>query len=77
VNIGSHRWAFKPESGLSIPRGAWEFDVYDAVWLSTPNDEYYPGGSRRQQNLVTIAVAWQTGWAPKRGQAQSASRNPL
>ncbi len=50
VNLGSHRWAFKPEIGLSIPLGAWDFDVYGAVWLFTTNDEYYPGSSRRRQN---------------------------
>ncbi len=57
VNLGSHRWAFKPEIGLSIPRGAWDFDVYGAVWLFTTNDEYYPGSSRRSQDPISAFQA--------------------
>jgi hypothetical protein len=53
VNLGSHRWSFKPEIGLSIPVGRWTFDTYAGVWFFTENDAYYPGHSRRRQDPVT------------------------
>jgi hypothetical protein len=62
VNLGSHRWAFKPEIGLSHPAGRWTFDVYGGVWLFTANEEYYPGSSRRQQDPV-VALQAHVGYA--------------
>lgn len=52
INIGSNRWAFKPELGFSYPVGRWYFDVAAGVWLFTGNDDFY-GGSRREQDPVT------------------------
>jgi len=50
INIGSHRWAFKPEIGLSHPVGRWEFDAAGGVWLFASNDQFYPGGALRTQD---------------------------
>jgi hypothetical protein len=52
VNLGSNRWSFKPEIGVSIPRGRWTFDAYAAGWFFTENDAYYPGLSSRRQDPV-------------------------
>jgi Putative MetA-pathway of phenol degradation len=52
VNVGSNRWSFKPEVGLSIPLRRWTFDTYAAVWIFTDNREYYPGRSHREQDPV-------------------------
>lgn len=52
INIGNHRWAFKPEIGVAIPRGAWDIDGYVGVWLFTPNATFYPGSLRRTQDPV-------------------------
>lgn len=52
INIGSNRWAFKPELGFSYPIGRWYFDVAAGVWLFTGNDDFY-GGSLREQDPVT------------------------
>jgi hypothetical protein len=52
VNLGSNRWSFKPEIGLSIPVGRWTFDTYAGVWFFTENDAYYPGLSHRRQDPV-------------------------
>jgi len=41
VNLGSNRWAFKPEIGLSRRRGHWVIDVYGAVWFFTTNSEFF------------------------------------
>jgi hypothetical protein len=55
INLGTNRWAFKPELGLTVPVGNWDFDTYAGVWIFTPNDAFYPGASRRtQQPLWTF-----------------------
>jgi len=52
INIGNHRWAFKPEVGIAVPRGAWDIDAYVGVWVFTPNATFYPGTLRRTQDPV-------------------------
>jgi hypothetical protein len=51
INIGSNRWAFKPEVGLSCPRGRWQWDLYEGVWFFEDNDNFY-GGHRRAENAL-------------------------
>ncbi len=52
INLGTNRWAFKPEIGLSLPARRWLFDVYLGVWSFTANNEFYPGTSVRKQRPV-------------------------
>jgi hypothetical protein len=52
INLGAHRWGFKPEVGVSVPRGPWDIDAYAGVWLFSANDDFYPGGLSRQQDPV-------------------------
>jgi hypothetical protein len=54
VNLGSNRWAFKPELGLYQPLGAWSMEAAAGAWFFTDNDEFF-GGSRRQQDPLTTA----------------------
>jgi hypothetical protein len=56
VNIGAHRWAFKPEVGVSrLIRGKWTVEGYAGVWLFTDNQEFYPGALlRTQQRIVSL-----------------------
>ena len=50
INLGTNRWAFKPEFAVSQPMGQkWLLDVYSALWLFTANDSYYPGTQTRTQ----------------------------
>jgi hypothetical protein len=51
VNIGTNRWAFKPEIGLSVPAGKWVLDLAASVWLFNDNADFY-GGQRRSQNAL-------------------------
>jgi outer membrane putative beta-barrel porin/alpha-amylase len=55
VNLGSNRWSFKPEVGLSFPARRWTFDAYAGLWWFTDNEAYYPGSSHRRQDPV-VAV---------------------
>jgi hypothetical protein len=50
INLGTCRWAFKPELAISQPVGKrWLIDFYAGLWLFTKNDSYYPGSSVRTQ----------------------------
>ena len=51
INLGTHRWSFRPELGLSYAVSKqWFIDVYAGVWLFTNNHSFYPGTSLRSQN---------------------------
>jgi hypothetical protein len=52
INLGTNRWACKPEFGLSHPEGKWSFEASAGVWLFEANDEYYGGKVRRQDPLA-------------------------
>ena len=53
VNIGTNRWSFKPELGLSQPVGNWFFEFYAGVWLFTTNDNFFGGQVKRQDPLAS------------------------
>ena len=48
VNPGSNRWAFKPEIGVSKPKGRWTFEAMGGTWLFSANNSFL-GNSRRAQ----------------------------
>lgn len=50
INIGTNRWSFKPEVGISYPfYKKWFIDLYAGVWFFTNNYSFYPGNSVRKQ----------------------------
>jgi len=52
INLGTNRWAFKPEFAVSHPLGPrWMLDTYAGLWFFTTNSSYYPGTSVRSQNV--------------------------
>ncbi len=53
INLGTNRWAFKPELGFSQPVEEWTFEVYAGLWLSTANDDFFGGQVRRQEPLAS------------------------
>jgi hypothetical protein len=57
INLGSHRWSFKPETGFSLPLGRWTVDTYAGVWFFTDNAAYYPGFARRRQHPIFAGQA--------------------
>jgi hypothetical protein len=51
INLGTGRWAFKPEFALSYPvSNKWLLDLYAGIWFFTKNNSFYPGSSVRSQN---------------------------
>src|SRR5262245_27921702 len=53
INLGTNRWAFKPELGFAYPIGGWSLEAYGGVWLYTSNDAFYPGNSTKRQDPLT------------------------
>ena len=54
VNIGSHRWFFKPEVGASQALGPWILEGAAAVTLYSTNDDFYNGNRRAQDPLYSL-----------------------
>jgi hypothetical protein len=50
VNIGSNRWAVKPEVGLSRRVNRWYFDLYLGIWMFGTNTDF--NGSVRKQDAL-------------------------
>ncbi len=53
INLGTNRWAFKPELGFSQPAGKWTFEVYAGVWFFTENTDFFGGQVRAQNPLAS------------------------
>jgi hypothetical protein len=52
INIGTNRWAMKPEFGVSVPRGHWDLDAYLGGWIYFDNRDAFPGGAVRSQDPI-------------------------
>lgn len=53
VNIGTNRWSFKPEVGVSKALGPWTAEVSAAVTLYTDNRDFFGGNTRSQNPLYS------------------------
>jgi hypothetical protein len=57
VNLGTNRWSFKPELGLSYPAAArWDLELYGGVTLFGANDDFFGGHRRTQQALASMQM---------------------
>jgi hypothetical protein len=54
VNIGSNRWALKPEIGWYQPLGAWTFELAGGAWFFEDNDDFFGGQHRDQDPLASF-----------------------
>ncbi len=57
INLGTNRWSFKPEIGLSHRARRLVIDAYGGVWLFTANNDYFAPspevrGSVRKQSPI-------------------------
>ena len=53
INLGTNRWAFKPELGFAQPLGDWVVEGVAGVWLFADNDDFYGGNVRTQDPLLS------------------------
>ena len=56
LNIGSNRWAFKPEVGVSQKSGPWTFEADLAAIFFTVNHNFYNGGVRSQEPIGSLQL---------------------
>ncbi|MBV8811833.1 MAG: transporter [Acidobacteriaceae bacterium] len=54
INIGTNRWAFKPELGISHFVGKWEFEAAFGAWLYTTNSDFFGRTYEKQDPLGSI-----------------------
>ena len=54
VNIGTNRWTFKPQVGLSQALGPWTLEATAATTFYTNNTDFYGAGVRSQDPLYSI-----------------------
>lgn len=54
VNLGNHRWSFKPELGVSKALGPWTLEVAMGATLYTDNRDFYGGHVRAQAPLYSL-----------------------
>ncbi len=56
INIGSNRWAFKPEMGVSWPLGSWFLEGTVGAWVFTENSNYYGNTTSLQDPLYSVQI---------------------
>jgi hypothetical protein len=54
VNIGTNRWSFTPEVGVSKAIGPWTLEFAAGATLYTDNDNYFGGHTRSQKTLYSM-----------------------
>ena len=54
VNIGTNRWAIKPELGISKALGRWTLELSAATTFFTGNDDFLGGQARTQAPLYSL-----------------------
>jgi hypothetical protein len=53
VNLGTNRWWFKPEIGVSKARGPWTLELTTAATFFADNTDFYGGRKREQAPLYS------------------------
>jgi hypothetical protein len=56
VNVGSNRWAVKPELGFSYPFGNWFMEGSAGAWIFADNSDFFGGRRRSQEALYVTQV---------------------
>ena len=56
INIGTNRWSFKPEVGLSRAYGKWIVEFMAGAWLFTDNTDFLGGRTRQQDPIAATQL---------------------
>lgn len=56
INLGTNRWSFKPEIGLSRTSGKWVLELMVGAWFFTDNTNFVGGRTREQDRVVVTQV---------------------
>jgi hypothetical protein len=65
LNVGQHRWSFKPELAISKAFGSWDIELQTAATVYTDNDDFF-GGRRRAEapvysDQIHLLYNWRSG----------------
>lgn len=52
LNLGSHRWTFRPQLGVSHTIDKWVVEAYVAAWFFTRNGDFWGGNTLEQRPFV-------------------------
>lgn len=53
-NIGTNRWMFKPEIGISHATGRWILEASTAMNFYSTNDNFWGGSIRKQDSILSV-----------------------
>ena len=56
INLGTNRWSFKPEVGVSRTYGNWVVEAMGGAWLFTDNGDFVGGRTRSQEPVAAMQV---------------------
>jgi Putative MetA-pathway of phenol degradation len=56
INLGTNRWSFKPEVGLSRAFGKWVLELMTGGWFFTDNTDFVGGRTRTQDPIAALQV---------------------
>lgn len=51
INLGTNRFAFRPQLGVVHTRGKWSMELTGATWIYTDNNEFFNGSKLEQDPL--------------------------
>jgi len=54
INLGSNRWAFRPQIGISQAVGRWTFEATATAWIFTDNNEYFGNLTLEQDSILAL-----------------------
>jgi hypothetical protein len=54
INLGQNRWVFRPQAGFVHTRGQWSYELTGSAYFFTENDEFFGGGTRKQDPLFAV-----------------------
>ncbi len=56
INLGTNRWSFKPEVGVSRTYGQWVVEAMAGAWMFTDNTNFFGGRTREQDPIAATQV---------------------
>ncbi len=56
INLGSNRWAFRPQLGVSHKMSSWYIEYAINAWLYTTNEAFWDGNTLKQNPIGTFKL---------------------
>lgn len=54
LNLGTNRWTFRPQIGISKTLTNWNVELYSSAWFYTANNNFFGGNTLTQDPIYTI-----------------------